>query len=55
MVKLPEPKHFDGQEHKVEDWIYGLELYFLAVDLKPFDVDKKHCAAIAASLLEGTA
>ena len=46
---------FDGQEQKVEDWIYGLELYFLAVDLKPFDVDKKHCTAIAASLLEGTA
>ena len=54
-IKLPEPKRFDGSPGKIEGWIYGLELYFQACGLLPNGNDASRCAAITASLLEGTA
>ena len=29
-VKIPEPKRFNGEASKLDNWIYSLDLYFAA-------------------------
>ena len=54
-VKVPEPKRFNGDSQKIDNWLYQLRLYFQANDWQYDGDDSQRCAAFAAALLEGPA
>ena len=49
------PKTLDGKPQDLQNWLFGLELYFAACRLDYTGADSEYCCKVTASLFHGNA